>query len=366
MDKGTGQVRFGVVGCGQIALSIHLKILSNLPGVRVTALAEADEARRERALALAPDANAFADYRDVLGRDDVDAVVLALPTGLHAAAAIASFEAGKHVFLEKPLATALEDARDVLAAWRASGRVGMIGFNYRFNRLHRDMRRFLRTARLGRPVAVRSIFSSARRELESWKQERASGGGVLLDLASHHVDLARFHFGGSVEEVACAVQSAVSEDDTAALQLRLTEGLLMQSLFSHSTTDEDRFEIYCERGSVKADRRYGLSLELSTGIDHRHRSDQRRHAWRSIRNAGYGFEKFRAIGHEPSYGHVLAHFVGAIEGRHPASPDLEDGFRSLEVILAAEEAARTGRTVRMVSLGDGDLKDANPTSSFRS
>ena len=347
MDRNNGQVRLGVVGCGQIALSIHLKILANLPEVRVSALAEADEPRRMRALEIAPGATALADYRELLSRDDVDAVVLALPTGLHAEAAIASFEARKHVFLEKPLATGLEDGRDVLAAWRASGKVGMIGFNYRFNRLHSEMKRLLLAESLGRPVAVRSIFSSARREMADWKRERARGGGVLLDLGSHHVDLARFHFEDSVEEVACVLRSVVWEGDTAALQLRLSNGLLMQSLFSHSAADEDRFEVYCERGSVKADRRYGLSLELSSGIDQRHRGDQRRHAWRSIRNAGYGFEKFRAIGHEPSYGHVFAHFIGAVQGRHPVSPDLEDGYASMEVVLAAEEAARTGRTVRL-------------------
>ncbi|HEY7473121.1 MAG TPA: Gfo/Idh/MocA family oxidoreductase [Gemmatimonadota bacterium] len=345
MDAESEPIRIGLAGCGRVALSIHLKVLASLPGVRVAAIAEADDERRRAARTLVPGAAAFADYREVFARPDVDAVVIALPTGLHAASAVAAFEAGKHVFLEKPLATRLDDGRAVLAAWRASGRTGMIGFNYRFNRLHVELKRFLEARRLGRPVAVRSIFSSARRELETWKRERASGGGVLLDLASHHVDLARFHFGTDIEEVTCLLQSVESEDDTAAVQLRLGGGLLMQSFFSHSAADEDRFAVYCERGSVKADRRYGLSLELSTGIDRRHRLDQGRHVWRSLRGAGYGFEKFRAIGHEPSYGRVLAHFVGALRGRHPATPDLEDGYRSLEVVIAAEESARTARSV---------------------
>jgi predicted dehydrogenase len=354
LNAGRELIRIGLVGCGQISLAIHLKLLARLPGVRVTAIAEPIEERRRAAQGLVPGALAFADCRDVLAQPDIDAVVLALPTGLHAAAAIAAFEAGKHVFLEKPLATRLEDGRAVLAAWRASGRIGMIGFNYRFNRLHREVKRLLGDRRLGRPVAVRSIFSSARRPLEGWKRERASGGGVLLDLASHHFDLARFHLGTDIEEVTCLLQSVESEDDTAATQLRLNDGLLMQSFFSHAASDEDRFEVYCERGSVIADRRYGLSVEVSSGIDRRRRRDQGRHLWRSVRSAGYGFEKFRAIGHEPSYGHVFAHFIGALKGRHLGSPDLEDGFRSLEVVLAAEAAARSGGSVRIEEHGAMD------------
>jgi predicted dehydrogenase len=343
------KIRVGLVGCGQIAQSVHLKILSDLPGTRLAAIAEAHDQRREAVLALAPRVPAFSDYHELLALDNVDAVVLALPTGLHAAAAIAAFEAGKHVYLEKPLATNLDDAQAVLAAWRGSSRVGMIGFNYRFNRLHREAKGLLQTGRLGCPVAVRSIFSSVARPLPAWKEKRESGGGVLLDLASHHIDLVRFLFGEPIREVACSLSSREAEDDTATLQLRLADGLLVQSFFSHRAADEDRLELYCERGSIKVDRRHGLVIEVSGGIDRAYRGDQLRHLWRSARNIDYAIEKFRAFGHEPSWRHALEHFAEAVRGEHPASPDLDDGWRSLEVVLAGEESALTGRTVKIAA-----------------
>ena len=158
-------------------------------------------------------------------------------------------------------------------------------------------------------------------------RRRDSGGGVLLDLASHHVDRVRV-LSGAVAAAACSLHGGGSEDDTATLDLVLRDGLPVQSFYSHRAADEDRFEIYCEGGSLKIDRRHGLVAEVSSGIDRAHRKEQLRHVWRSVRNAGYAIEKHRAFGHEPSWRAALEHFVEAVRGDQPASPDFEDGFRS--------------------------------------
>lgn len=338
-------VGIGFVGCGRIGLAVHLRVLASLPGTRVVAVADPDPRARASALSIVPRARATENYPALLEDPAVDAVVLSLPSDLHAQAAIAALDAGKHLYLEKPLATELEGGRAVLDAWRGSGRIGMIGFNYRFNRLYRGVRRALASGRLGRPVAGRSIFSSAPREFVDWKRERRRGGGVLLDLGSHHVDLARFLLEEDVAEVDCTLRSVRTEDDTAALQLRLAGGTIVQSVFSHCTADEDRFEIYCERGKIAADRMRGFGVVVSEGRTERRHSDLLRKGWTSVRNLGYGVEKFRAHGHEPSWSLALRHFVDAVRHGKPASPDLEDGWRSLEVVLAAEEAAREGRRV---------------------
>jgi hypothetical protein len=222
----------------------------------------------------------------------------------------------------------------------------MIGFNYRFNRLFREAKRFLDTRSLGPPVAVRTVFASAVRPQPGWMRDRASGGGVLLDLASHHIDMIRWLF-GEIAEVGCSMPPGGSEGDTAALELVLRDGLPVQSFFSHRAVDEDRFEIYCEGGSMKLDRRHGLVVELSSGVDSAHRRDQLRNVWRAARNASYVMEKRKAFGNEPSWRHALEHFVEAARGDHPASPDFDDGFRSLEIVLAAEEAASAGRRTRV-------------------
>lgn len=195
MRRREQDIRVGLVGCGQIAQSVHLKILSHLPGARLAAIAEADDGRRRTALELLPETRAFSDYRELLPGGDVEAVVVSLPTDLHAAAAIAAFEAGKHVYLEKPLATDADDADAVL-----------------FNRLFREAKRLVESTSLGRPVAVRTIFSSLARPQQRWMQARGSGGGVLLNLGSHHFDLVRFLFGDTIEAVTCELRSAEWEE----------------------------------------------------------------------------------------------------------------------------------------------------------
>jgi len=339
------RIGVGLVGCGQIAQTSHLEILGSLPGVRLAAIAELDDDRRATAAGRVPGVRALTDYRDLLALDDVDAVVLSLPPAAHADAAVAALRAGKHVYVEKPLATERDDAQAILAAWRESGRVGMIGFNYRFNRLYREAKEILDAGDLGRPRAVRSLFTTAARPMAGWKQARASGGGALLDLGSHHVDLVRCLLGEAVEEVDCALHSGVTEDDTATLRLRLASGVLVQSLFSNCATDDERFEVHCERGRVMVDRGRGLAAQVSTGTPGSRRRDQLRHLYRSARGVGYGIEKHRAPGHEPSWRTALERFASAVRGERAPAPDLTDGWRSLEVVLAAEESARSGRTV---------------------
>ncbi|HJU85875.1 MAG TPA: Gfo/Idh/MocA family oxidoreductase, partial [Gemmatimonadota bacterium] len=346
MSHTSAEVRIGVLGCGQLALLAHLRTVRGLPGARLVAFAEPDDERRRAARLQAPEARALADYRDLLALDGVDAVIISLPPALHAEAAAAAHASGRHVYLEKPLATDAEGGRKALEAWRTSGREGMIGFNYRFNRLFREAKRLLDTRNLGPPVAVRTVFASAIRPQPGWMGDRRMGGGVLLDLASHHVDLIRWLF-GEISEVGCSMPQGGVAGDTAALELVLRDGLPVQSFFSHRAVDEDRFEIYCEGGSMKLDRRHGLVVELSSGVDSAHRRDQLRNVWRAARNASYVMEKRRAFGGEPSWYHALTHFVEAARGDHPASPDFDDGFRSLEIVLAAEDSARDGRRTRV-------------------
>ncbi|HUF90706.1 MAG TPA: Gfo/Idh/MocA family oxidoreductase [Gemmatimonadota bacterium] len=351
MERQEHEIGVGLVGCGQLAQTAHLEILGSLAGVRLAAIAEPDDDRRASAAARVPGVRALSDYRHLLALDDVDAVVLSLPPAAHADAAIAALQAGKHVYVEKPLAPDRDGAQAVLAAWQESGRVGMLGFNYRFNRLYREAKQVLDTGELGRPVAVRSIFTAATRPMPGWKQARASGGGALLDLGSHHIDLVRYLLGEAVEEVDCTLHSSATEDDTATLRLRLAGGTLVQSLFSTRSTDDDRFEIHCEGGRVMVDRGRGLAAQVSAGRAGSRRRDQLRHLVRAARGMRYGLEKHRAPGHEPSWRTALERFASAVRGERSPSPDLTDGYRSLEVVLAAEESARTGRTVAIPDSG---------------
>ncbi|MCS6859689.1 MAG: Gfo/Idh/MocA family oxidoreductase, partial [Abditibacteriales bacterium] len=172
------------------------------------------------------------------------------------------------IYLEKPLATNLDEAQTVLTAWRTAGVVGMVGFNYRFHPLYERIRQHVQSGKLGALVGARSVFCTPARPLPTWKQFRHSGGGVLLDLASHHVDLVRFFFGQEVREVSAALRSQRSDDDSAMLQLRLDDGLPVQSFFSMNAVDEDRFEIYGTAGKLAVNRYRSLDVEFTDPAPH--------------------------------------------------------------------------------------------------
>jgi predicted dehydrogenase len=336
------RLRVGVIGCGRIARVAHLPALAR---------AEGDPESLRAASSHAPRATFYTDWRELIESSDAEAVVVCLPNALHAEAATAALERGRHVYLEKPMATNLREARSVVGAWRRAGTVGMIGFNYRFNKLYAAARRHVLSGKLGALVAARTVFSTAKADAPDWKRARESGGGALLDLGSHHVDLVRFIFGREVREVFADVWSRRVEDDCATLRLRLADGLIVQSFFSTCAVEEDRFEIYGDEGKLSLDRYLSLDVRLSEPTLRSARLKQLRHALGELRRSPYLLEKLRAPANEPSYVSALLAFVAAAlegdRGVKNVKPDLEDGYRSLAVVVAAEESARTRRVVVM-------------------
>jgi predicted dehydrogenase len=340
-------LRVGLIGCGWFAQAVHLPILRRLPDVELIALAEPDSDRRQEASRCVQAAQVYADYRDLLKMRDLDAVIVSVPTAFHAEVAIAAMQLGKHVYLEKPVAASLSEADKIVSAWKHAGVVGMIGFNYRFNALHQAARTQIRAGKLGPMVGVRSVFSAPMRSMPVWKQTRSTGGGALLEMASHHIDLVRFLFQQDVRTVYAEIQSRYTEQDTATLHLQLADGVRIQSFFSLCALNEDRFEIYGQERKLTVDRYRSLDVEIDDtgGTSSRLRRITRR--LRSLRSIPYLLKKLRSPWHEPSYREALSRFFSAVRGGEGASPDLFDGYRSLQVICAAEESARTGRAMSL-------------------
>jgi myo-inositol 2-dehydrogenase / D-chiro-inositol 1-dehydrogenase len=349
-------LRVGLVGCGRISQMVHLGNLLRLPGVEVAALAESDRCRREEAACQAPGVAAFADYRDLLEMRELDAVVICLPNGLHAQAGIAAIESGKHVYLEKPVATNVADGLRLVKAWRRSGLIGMIGFNYRFQPLYQCLKEQIQAKRFGELTGVSSVFSTATRPLPPWKLSRGSGGGVLLDLASHHIDLISYLLQQPVCEVFARIQSKRSEEDTATLQLRLAGGLVAQCFFSLSAVDEDRLEIYGTAAKLTADRYLSSDLEISDAFRNLARVKRFAHSVRSLMHRRFALERFRKDMCDPSFYSALACFVESVRLGRAAQPDFLDGLRSLAVIEAAEKSSRAAYAVSIAEFDHEDEK----------
>jgi len=308
-----------------------------MPGVTLVAVADMDPNGRDTAERAG--VSVTAETGSLLSRPDLDAIVIAVPPLAHAAVATAALESGRHVYLEKPLAASLADGQAILDAWRRPARparVGMIGFNYRFNPLVRKARQLLECGAVGRPLAARTVFSIVKRPAPAWRYSAAQGGGPLLELASHHVDLIAYLFQTRVVEVAadCPVPDA---DATVALRLGLEGGLEVHSTFSVDGIDDDRIEVTGERGTLTVDRYHGWHVHV-TGLRPALWGNRLRNTMGALAGSPHLFRKLRSPYHEPSYWFALQHFLDAVRGSHAASPDFADGYRALEVVVAATES----------------------------
>lgn len=341
----------GLIGCGRLALGVHLPTLKRFPWVRLAALADLDPGRRAEAAARVPGAKQYEDYRELLQQPGLAGVVICLPPAQHAEAAVHSFQHGKHLYLEKPLAADPAEGEKIVAAWEEARTAGMIGFNYRFHPAIREAREILRSGVLGEVLAVQSEFSTCEQGMPNWKRRRASGGGVLLDLASHHIDLARFLLEQEISEVSCRTLSHRSEGDAASLRLRMSRGALVQTFVSLVSAEEDQIRVFGTAGALRFDRYRNLRPQFVPLRRGRERVRAARDRIGELRSWPLWVRKALIPGYEPSYAAALGHFFRSIREERPAAPDLRDGYASLAVVAAAEKAAEMGGTVTVRPMG---------------
>jgi predicted dehydrogenase len=336
-------MRLGLLGCGSLAYWIHLRELTRIPGAKLAAAADPDAAARERARKLTG-IPVYERAEQVLERDDIDAVVISAPTHLHAGLALASADAGKHFYLEKPIATSVADGRRVIQAAAEAGVTGVIGFNRRLHPLYQRARELLARECIGRVRAVQTAFCepTAPDAMPQWKRHRATGGGALLDLASHHIDQLRWLLNDEVAKISGSLRSDLSEDDTALVELSMQAGAEVGGFFSFRAGPADHLEFLGERGTLRIDRHSG-ALTLQIG---RRSGYGTRRTWVAPTPALAAWRVRRLLRRpaDPSYGRSLRAFVDFLRGGPCRTATLDDGLRSLEAILAVEAPYASSRS----------------------
>ena len=329
-------LRVGLFGCGRIAGYFHAPILARMPGVTVTALADRDPSARKRFAAIVPGATLYADWRRPLELGEVDAAVICLPPAQHAPAAIAAFEAGAHVYVEKPLALSLEEADAMIAAQARSGCVGMTGLNFRHHPLVVDLRARLAAGEWGALKGVRSIFTSAARALPGWKGEKGQGGDAISDLGTHQFDLLPFVTGRDLDAATLACRDLPTPAGTLAAVLGTLDGVPLSMTLGQVTGQSSHaVELLCEKAHVLLD--LAGPGRLAAGAPEGPAGRAR---------AGIAALAPRAVlarGGDRSFEAALATFVDGCTGNGSPMPDLADGRRALSLALAASAAAEAAR-----------------------
>src|SRR6516162_5081712 len=207
-------LRVGVIGAGVMG-SNHARVFAGLPGVSLVGVVDPSPAHRTRATELAS-CNSF-ETLDQLFAEGVDAVTVAAPTHLHHEVALACIASNVHVLVEKPIASSVEEGREIVAAAQAAGVTLMVGHVERFNPA---------VAAVKQAITGEDILSIAITRVGPFPP-RMSNVGVVIDLAVHDIDLIRHFTESDIVEVQPQLSSAVAErEDIALLQFRTASGVL--------------------------------------------------------------------------------------------------------------------------------------------
>lgn len=186
-------LKVGIIGCGGIANQKHLPALAGIEEVEVVAFCDIIE---ERAILSkntygTSDGRVYSDYKEMLEKEDLDIVHVCTPNSSHAEISIAAMEADNHVMCEKPMAKTTEEARAMIEASEKTGKKLTIGYQNRFRKDSQFLHAACADGELGEIYNAKA-HAIRRRAVPTWGvflDEEAQGGGPLIDIGTHALDL---------------------------------------------------------------------------------------------------------------------------------------------------------------------------------
>lgn len=362
------RVRVGVIGTSPFAEILHLEYLAADDRAELAAICGRDRARAEEVARKYGIARVFSDWRELLDRAELDAVVIVTPDDLHYSMALAALERGLHVLCEKPLANTAQQARELYETAERKRVKHMTMYTSRWFPGFRHARRLVEEGYVGRlyHATFRQFVGGARQPHYRWRRDARRGNGVLADLGSHKIDMARWLCGDIVAVAASAdayttrpgpdgeAVLGTPANDTALLVVRFAgggQGSIHVSSVAH-TAQGGQAEVNELHGE-------GGTLEISQTAVRGARGDEKAIATLELPpNLIGGVDLSRPL-LEWAREYFLTQPVGdrafleAIVSDRPAAPSFYDGWKAQEVIDAALESSRTGRWVTI-----GDASDA--------
>lgn len=344
MKAAADALTFALIGCGSISTQ-HLEAIAAVDGARLGAVASAS-AERARAVGERWGVPWTTDIDELLGSADIDAVSILTPSGLHPSHALAALARGKHVLVEKPIALSVADADAVIAAAAQRGLKLATVSQRRFEPVTRALRAALDADALGTIslILAEGIYLRPQSYYDSapWRGTVALDGGVLMNQAIHLVDLVRW-LGGPVRSVAGHIATrthAMEAEDGATVSLRFASGAL-GAVIATTAADAERpaeIRVHGDLGHVRIVGDAATEWQVPGRPAPETGPPAVATAIGSSASATWGST---AAGYIRQY----TDFLEAVRtGRAPAVSG-EDGRNAVEIVTAAYESARTGRSV---------------------
>ena len=344
------KVRVGIVG-SRFAAGLHAHAYHQLPHVEVVAASAIDNLKpfcQTNGIE-----HAYEDYHEMLGRNDIDLVSVCVPNFLHKEVVLAAAQAGKQIVCEKPLATNVEDARQMLQATKKAGVKLMYAEDWLFAPALVRVKEIVDEGAIGDVLYVKAKETHPGSHSIYAQKAGYCGGGAMIHLGIHPIGWARYFKKQEVVEVIgkCSGGSEKNlkhhhfegEDWSVAI-LTFADGTFgfMEANYTTAGGLDDTIEIYGTKGTIKVDLSKGSPITMF-----------------SLPGYGYSIEKAElttgwsmpAVDEERNLGYSdeLAYFVDCV--RKDEEPMFgvrgEDGVVALDITMAFYESARTGRVVKM-------------------
>jgi predicted dehydrogenase len=345
------KVRIGLIGLGLMGIP-HARILKKVDECDLVAAAEVDEKQKKVAEELG--IKFYQNYEEMIAKESLQGVILALPNHLHAPIGIACAKKGLHLFVEKPIAQSVSEAERLVEAAKENKVQILVGHQRRFSSLVEKAREIVTGGELGRLVGVTITWALLKPGAYyegpmSWRKE-IGGGPILINLI-HEIDTLRY-ICGEIEEVYAQVSNKVRNfpvEDTASITLRFQSGALgtvfltdcTPSLTSWEGTTGENPLLYSDFGNCYHFFGTEASL-LFPQMKRRYYADPAKTGWNyPITEQGY------KINREDPYIKEFSHFCRVIQGQESPRTSGEDGKRTLEVTLAIKRSGETGQPVRL-------------------
>jgi predicted dehydrogenase len=315
----TRGVSLALVGAGQFAQAVHIPNLKSMrPDVAVTAVISGSGAGARQAAESLGAGLATTDFAEALQAPDVNAVLIATRHNLHAAQCIAAAEAGKHIFVEKPLGLTVEECQSVVEAVERAGVLLAVGFNRRLSAPAQAVLEALRAAGAG-PKQIVCRVNAGPLPKSHWTLDPAEGGGRLVGEGCHFFDLMAYLV--SADPVSVSAQMAGDSPDDVSVVVRFADGsvgTLIYTSLGDPSFPKERIEVFAGRGVAVID------------------------DFRSVEFTGMRGKAARLPGQDKGHRALLANFAAAVQGKQPLAVTARDGLIATACAVAAMEAMKTG------------------------
>lgn len=338
-------VRVAVIGGGAIGQRRHLPEYAANPNAEIAGVFDACQ-ERARTICEEYGGRAYTCLEEILQDESVDAVSVCSPNVTHAQTSIQALASGKHVLCEKPMALNREEARQMLEAEKASGKILMLGHNQRLIRAHLKAHELLHNGAIGDLLFFQCNFKHA--GPENWSidagtstwffQKGQANFGVMGDLGAHKIDLIRFLTDSEIKNVFTTTMTLdkrgpdgelIELEDNAVCLFNMENGLpgIMHFSWTNYGTEDNGSTIYGSKGVMKIFGDYAddIVLEMRDGTQVKYTVDAISTNTRQLKSG------------------VIDEFIASIiEGRRPIVTGV-DGYNTLAVLETAMRSAKTGQ-----------------------